>query len=90
MALNNSVPAYFQYYGLKNNKCFKVEKSAMFSGVVYAPNAKIRLKGDGDIYGSVIGKCVHADHKGGIHYDEALGRAYGDFEQFVIVGWKEL
>ena len=88
--INNSVPAYFQYYGLKNNKCFKIEKDAMFSGVVYAPNAKVRLKGNGDLYGSVIGKCVHADHKGSIHYDEALGRAYGDFEQFVIVSWKEL
>ncbi len=88
--MNNSVPAYFQYYGLSKNKCFKLEKDAMFSGVVYAPKAKIRLKGDGEVYGSLIGKCVHADHKGGIHYDEALGRLVGEFERFVITSWKEL
>ena len=87
---NNDVPASFQYYGLDKNKCCKIQKSADFSGVIYAPKAKVRITGGAEVYGSIVGKCVHADNAGGFHFDEALNRLYGDFEKFVIRGWREL
>lgn len=87
---NSSVPASFQYYGLGKNKCVKIEKDADYSSVIYAPRARIHLKGNGDFYGSAVGKCIHISGDGACHYDEALSRLYGDFEKFVITGWREL
>ena len=87
--LNHDVAAAFQYYALPNNKCVKLDKKQDFSGVIYAPRAKIRLSGDKQFFGSVVGKCIHADHGADFHYDEALGRLYGDFEQFVLTSLRE-
>ena len=87
---NPDVASLFQVYGLDKCKCVKIEKKAEFAGVIYAPRARIKIKSDGAIYGSAVGKCVHIEKGGDFHYDEALNKMYGEFERFVIQRWTEI
>lgn len=42
---------------------------------IYAPFTDVIVTGSGQLYGSVVGKTVSVSGAGGIHYDEALGKA---------------
>lgn len=39
---------------------------------VYAPNAPVKIAGNGDVFGSVVGKTVRNVGNGKIHYDRSL------------------
>lgn len=42
--------------------------------VIFAPNANVKVAGNGAFYGAVVGKSIDIAGNGGFHYDEALGR----------------
>lgn len=91
VTVNDNNASQFQYYGLPSNKEIQMKKKGdnAFTGVIYAPNAKIKIEGGNDFMGSVIGKCVHLKHDGGFHFDEALWGADFDYDMFLLTAWKE-
>jgi hypothetical protein len=40
--------------------------------VSYAPRARTTLRGSGDYFGMIVGKCVHVEETADIHFDETL------------------
>lgn len=46
--------------------------SGQFSGVIYAPNADLRVPGHADIYGAVVANRITMAGSGAFHYDESL------------------
>lgn len=40
--------------------------------VSYAPGARTTLRGSGDFFGMIVGKCVHVEETADIHFDETL------------------
>lgn len=49
-----------------------LSNNVTFYGFIYAPNAMIEVKNNGDIYGNLVGKEVYIWNNGAVHYDEAL------------------
>jgi hypothetical protein len=90
MDVLSSKPEDLVIYGLPKLKKLKIEKSADVQGTIYAPRARVELKGDGEIMGAVVGKCCHIKGKGAVHYDEALARQRLAVYKFVIASWKEI
>ncbi len=89
--VNDADAAQFQYYGMPNNKEFQMKKhgSVEFHGVVYAPNAKIKIEGGNDFIGSVVGKCIHMKHDGQFHFDEGIWGKDNDYDMFKVASWTE-
>jgi hypothetical protein len=40
---------------------------------VYAPNAAVKINGNADIYGAIVGKSFEINGGAKVHYDKALG-----------------
>lgn len=64
-------PARFQLM-TNSAKNVQVSGNANFNGVIYAPSANITISGNGQIYGSVVGKGITSSGNGAIHFDLAL------------------
>ena len=79
------------------DKCTSIDFHNMdtFTGVVYAPNAEVKLKAGSpkyyhcDVFGSISGKRITLEKNATFHYDENVGTAPG-FRQYVIKSWREL
>lgn len=66
--------------------------SGSLYGAIYAPEAKITLKGVGTggmVFGSVVGKEVELSGSAAIHYDEALGALRMQLGKFIVQSWKD-
>jgi hypothetical protein len=87
--VNNGNATQFQYYGLPSNKDIRIKKNGDFTGIIYAPKAKIKVEGAGDAYGSIVGKCVHFKHDGQMHYDEAINKLGTLMDIYALSAWKE-
>jgi len=57
-------------------------------GVVYAPNAVVKLDGDGDMMGSIIAYDITMTGNAAYHYDESLA-SYGD-AGYGVTKWREV
>ena len=60
-----------------------------FVGVVYAPDAELRLHGTTDYYGAVLGRDVTNMGNPVVHYDEDLGRVWQVAHPFAPLAWLE-
>ena len=91
IVVNDGEAGMFQYYGLPSNKEVKMTKKgdSVFHGVIYAPNAKIKIEGENDVIGAVVGKCVHMKHNGAFHFDEGLWGKDTDYDMYIVSGWTE-
>lgn len=90
ITLNGGNATQFQYYGLPSNKTFKFKKhDAAFTGIVYAPNAKVMIDGNSDVIGSIIGKCVHLKHAGEMHFDEGINSRGTEADVYALKTWSE-
>ena len=47
-----------------------------FYGVIYAPQSRVTLNGDADLFGAIVGQTLKANGSGGAHYDESLNLDY--------------
>jgi hypothetical protein len=65
-----------------------VHGGAGFCGALYAPQAKVVLTGNGDIYGAAVGGKVNISGNGQFHYDEAMGDV-GVIAFFEVAEWIE-
>ncbi len=79
------------------DKCQNINLHNMdsFTGVIYAPNAEVKLKAGSlkyyhcDVFGAISGLKVTLEKNATFHYDENVGTAKG-FRQYVITSWVEL
>lgn len=62
---------------------------AYFKGLVYAPNADVKLHGDPDVMGSIVANNITVVGNAKFHYDESLAN-YGGNNPWGIVKWREL
>ena len=49
-----------------------------FYGVIYAPQSRVTLNGDAELFGAVVARTLAAGGSGGAHYDESLDLEYLD------------
>ena len=90
ISLSGGNATQFQYYGLPNNKTIKLTKhDATFTGIIYAPNAKVMIDGNSDVIGSIVGKCVHLKHNGQMHFDEGINTRGTEADVYALKTWTE-
>lgn len=81
------IPNNCAVFGLPGCKEIKYAGNAQAFIKLYAPNADIRLTGDFDFCGSMVGNSIRTSGNSAIHYDEALRNGAPDY---VVVEWEEL
>jgi hypothetical protein len=59
------------------------------TGIIYAPNAAVKITGNGDVQGAVIGNTITLSGNGNFHYDESLAN-FGGSNPFKVTKWREL
>lgn len=57
--------------------------------IVYAPNASVYIRGNGEIYGAAVGNTANITGNANFHYDESLAN-YGGNNPFKVASWREL
>ena len=92
--INNSGNSVnFYYKGLPNNTSLSISGNGTLLGVIYAPNAALRLDGSGhgttDFVGACVIKTSVMNGHYNFHYDEALGKT-GPTRGFVVNSWNEI
>ena len=76
-------------YGLPSCKNIEVTTGARFPGVIYAPQAEVKLSGGANFFGSMVANTVVMSGNSAFHYDEALANM-NSFRGFIVTGWQEL
>jgi len=66
-------PSSFSFIGLASCDAITLDSNIEFYGAVYAPNARVEINSNADLYGSFVGNEIVCDSNAGLHYDEALG-----------------
>ena len=74
---NTQIPSNLKF--LMTQGTANVTSNNDFHGVIYGPNTNIRLDGDSDLFGVVVGKTLTATGSGAAHYDESLDLDEVDF-----------
>ena len=88
------VASAFQYYGLPSNTQITWTGNSEFIGVVYAPNANLKLSGGGsgalgnDFQGSMVVNAISLVGNFSFHFDEALKKIIPS--GWVVTRWEEL
>ncbi|MBY0548821.1 MAG: hypothetical protein K2W95_16235 [Candidatus Obscuribacterales bacterium] len=93
--VNSGRPENFQVFTSATS--VDVSGNGIFRGVLYAPNADITMRGNGQYYGAVIGhemSLTGGGSRGGFHYDSSL-RTANIFNSTTLsrvqtVSWQEL
>jgi hypothetical protein len=89
----NTSALAFQVYGLPSCTSIDFGGNASFTGVVYAPNAHVKMGGGGsntyDTVGAITCKSVGMNGHFNFHYDEMLGRQTGP-DLFKVASWNEI
>jgi len=47
-----------------------------FYGVIYAPQSRVTVNGNADLFGAIVGQTLKINGSGGAHYDESLNLDY--------------
>jgi hypothetical protein len=89
--INSGVPKDFQLFGTSTSgtpQDFQISGNGDFRGLVYAPNSSVKLNGNGNISGSVVGKDITLTGNAAFHYDESLSQLGGE-NPFGVIRWRE-
>ena len=71
-------PQQLQIWGTATGtQNFDFLNNGQFSGIIYAPNAEVKVTGNSDIYGSVISKNIELTGSGSFRYDQSLANYTG-------------
>ena len=92
IANSSQLPPNLLIYGTETATEVKISGNAHLKGAIYAPEADIRVTGNGNIYGSVVGDTVRITGNGDVHYDEALADIQLDNvkpDDIIVVSWLE-
>jgi len=83
----------FVYRGTRQNHSAEIAGNGSLTGVIYAPDAHLRLSGSGagveDVVGAAVAQTAILNGQFQFHYDENLARLYRD-RPFVVIDWEEL
>lgn len=88
----NIQPLSFQLWGTHatpGGQAIQIAGNGALRAAVYAPNAAVKLNGNGDVMGSVVAHDITIVGNAAFHYDEALA-TYGNNTPFGITKWREL
>jgi len=85
---NNGVPKDLMIYS--TGSTIKLTTQSHFFGAIYAPNADIILKTQGEIYGSISGKTILCGTQASLHFDRALLNMSPVFESSGVSSWQEM
>jgi hypothetical protein len=81
----------FTLYGIGENQYIELKAKTKWYGAVYAPEADINIKANGDIYGSFVGTTFENKASGRVVYDVTLREVdvTDEHVRFVINCWFE-
>lgn len=84
-------PINCQFYGMKTSgtQNIQIAGNGVLSAVVYAPQGSIKINGNGDVCGSMVGNDITVVGNAAFHYDESLAE-FGGNNPYRISKWKEL
>ncbi len=88
----NLQPVTLQFWGTNQStggQDIQIAGNGALRAIVYAPNASVKINGNGEVMGSVVANHITLVGNAAFHYDEALSR-YGNNTPFGIVKWREL
>jgi hypothetical protein len=86
---STAVPMNLEIYGVGTGTRFDFSGESNFYGSLYAPASSVRLRGNADSYGAIVGDDVTIEGKGNFHYDESLSKN-GPFQGHDFVYWQEV
>jgi hypothetical protein len=88
---DNIQPITCQFWGTNTSAAgqnIELAGNGALKSIVYAPNATVKLNGNGDMMGSVIAHDIVIVGNANFHYDESLA-SYGD-AGFGVTKWREI
>ena len=78
----------FVYYGLPTNTRLDLSGGSGFTGIIYAPQAALKVSGGSVLCGATISDTIAATGGFQFHYDESLGSF--DSAGFIVTSWNEM
>lgn len=88
----NRRPGSCQIWGTSTSaagQSFQVAGNGALKAVIYAPNADVKINGNGEVMGAVVARDVTFTGNARFHYDESLAGP-GENTPFGISRWREL
>jgi len=88
----NARTASFQLYGTNTSvagHAMQIAGNGALKAAVYAPNADVKINGNGDVMGSIVARNITLTGNAAFHYDEALSNL-DTGTPFGIDRWREL
>lgn len=85
-------PTKFQLWGTSTSatkQTIGIVGNGVLSGVVYAPNASVKVNGNGDVMGSVVANDITVTGNAAFHYDESLAN-FSSGNPFRVSEWNEI
>ncbi len=85
-------PEAFQVWGTATSgagQTIKVAGNGDFAGILYAPNADLEIKGNGNVSGAAVGENITLTGNAAFHYDLNLKNLDSD-GSYSISRWREL
>jgi hypothetical protein len=86
-------PINLQIYGTApisgTKQDYQIAGNGALSAVVYAPNASVKINGNGDVMGSVVANDITVVGNALFHYDESLAN-FGGGNPYRVAQWTEL
>ena len=92
LANGNVRPATCQIYGTNTSaagQTIQIAGNGALRSAVYAPNADVKINGNGDVMGSVVGRSIDLTGNADFHYDESLQNLDSDMP-YGMESWREL
>jgi hypothetical protein len=88
----NLAASSLQIYGTSTSatpQSIELSGTSGITAVVYAPNGNIKINGDVEVSGSIVGNNIEVMGDAHFHYDEALAN-FGGENPWGVVRWREL
>lgn len=84
-------PINLQIYGTATSgtQDYQIAGNGALSAVVYAPNASVKINGNGHVMGSVVANDITVVGNATFHYDESLSN-FGGGNPYRVAQWTEL
>ncbi len=92
IANQNVRPVTCQIFGTNNSpggQSLQVAGNGALRSAIYAPNANVKINGNGDVMGSVVARNITLTGNAAFHYDESLAASASD-TPFGVQSWREL
>lgn len=89
---SNTRPGTCRIFGTSTSavgQAIHLAGNGVLKSVVYAPNGDVKINGNGDVQGALVGRTVTFTGNAAFHYDESLARD-GEDTPFGVSRWREL